>query len=143
MNRPGQFGNSRHGCGNANNNNNNNQFGNPNPTVVHVHHHHNNVRRAKPLPQPQVVGFNIPVAPIPVINAVPSSRSAIQWTPSSNGSYPADAIIAGFDNGSPVYVARVTYEKAIIPAKLHASHSSAYAALNGKEVPMKNYEVWV
>ncbi|ODM93864.1 Natterin-4 [Orchesella cincta] len=65
----------------------------------------------------------------------------LQWCSASGGDVPKDAIRAGLDAGSKVYVARAHHEGAIIPGKLHKTHTSVYIPYNMKEVPVENYEV--
>lgn len=60
---------------------------------------------------------------------------SLQWVPKSNGDYIASGgVHAGIDSGNELYVARAYHEGAIVPGKLHVTHSSVYIPYNMAEV---------
>lgn len=67
---------------------------------------------------------------------------SLEWIPKSNGEYIASGgVHAGIDSGNELYVARAYHEGAVVPGKLHVSHSSVYIPYNMSEIPVQNYEV--
>lgn len=64
---------------------------------------------------------------------------SLQWVPKSNGEYVVQGgVHAGVDSGNELYVARAYHEGAIVPGKLHVTHSSIYIPYNMVEV-RKNF----
>lgn len=60
---------------------------------------------------------------------------SLQWVPKSNGEYvDSGGVHAGVDSGNELYVARAYHDGAIVPGKLHVSHSSVYIPYNMSEV---------
>lgn len=60
---------------------------------------------------------------------------SLQWVPKSNGEYVDNGgVHAGVDSGNELYVARAYHEGAIVPGKLHVTHSSIYIPYNMSEV---------
>ncbi|KAG4077532.1 hypothetical protein HA402_002959 [Bradysia odoriphaga] len=69
---------------------------------------------------------------------------SLYWVPKSNGEYvESGGVHAGTDSGNELFVARAYHEGAVVPGKLHVSHSSVYIPYNMSEVPVQNYEVLV
>lgn len=64
----------------------------------------------------------------------------LEWIPASDGDCPENAIQAGLDSGSEVYIIRAHHDSGmIIPGKLHMSHNSAYIPYNMEEVIFRNF----
>ncbi|KAL0832110.1 hypothetical protein ABMA28_001583 [Loxostege sticticalis] len=84
-------------------------------------------------------GKEIPVHNFEVLLAKPH---VVRWAQSSNGQVPPGAIPAGNTHtGEPLYIARVHYQNAITPGKVHPSHQCAYISFGGNEMSFKQYEV--
>jgi len=72
-----------------------------------------------------------------------SAPHRLEWVSQSGGAYPPYAVHAGVDSDNELYVARAHHEGAIVPGKLHVTHSSIYIAYNMAEVPVGDYEVLI
>ncbi|CAG7787162.1 unnamed protein product [Allacma fusca] len=66
-----------------------------------------------------------------------------EWVAMEGGSHPKFGVHAGIDSGNKLYVARAHHEGAIVPGKLHISHSHVYIPYNMEEVPVFSYEVLI
>lgn len=65
----------------------------------------------------------------------------LEWIPASDGDCPENAIQAGLDSGSEVYIVRAHLDDdLIVPGKLHLTHTSAYVPYNMKEVRFSNFD---
>lgn len=59
----------------------------------------------------------------------------LEWVPAADGDVPRNAIEAGIDGESKLFVARAYHpDGLIVPGKLHQSHSCVYIPYNMKEV---------
>lgn len=69
-------------------------------------------------------------------------RVEYKWIPASNGKVPPNAVQFGKTSGGEVlYAGRANYSGSITPGKVQPSHSCLYIAFDGKELPVKEYEV--
>ncbi|XP_001603900.1 natterin-3 isoform X2 [Nasonia vitripennis] len=66
------------------------------------------------------------------------------WEFCSNGSVPADAVVAGQTaDGEPLYVGRVLHNGSQTVGKVQQSHGCLYIPFDGEELSFKDYEVLV
>ncbi|XP_020909031.1 natterin-1 [Exaiptasia diaphana] len=74
----------------------------------------------------------------------PGWKSHLEWKASSGNHVPANAVIGGYDNGRPLYVARVRYSDGhMIPGKAAFFYGKAYVGYGGKEYESKTFDVLV
>ena len=67
---------------------------------------------------------------------------ALTWVKYSEGSCLSGAVLAGYDRGNPLYVARAPHEGCLVPGKFHAGYKTTYISWAGKEVGKKeNFEI--
>jgi len=79
----------------------------------------------------------------------------ISWKSASKGEIPKGAIVAGFEsNGTPLFLCRAKFGKGMpidqglisgkgmVPGKVRKEFGAANVGLAGKEVKMKDYEVY-
>ncbi len=65
----------------------------------------------------------------------------LEWIPACNGHCPENAIQAGLDSGSEVYIIRAHHDSGmIIPGKLHLTHTSAFIPYSSEEVRFRNFD---
>lgn len=68
-------------------------------------------------------------------NFILTEIMSLGWVPKSNGDYvQSGGVHAGVDTGNELYVARAYHDGAIVPGKLHVTHSSVYIPYNMVEV---------
>lgn len=66
------------------------------------------------------------------------------WEFCSNGSVPADAVVAGQTaDGEPLYVGRVLHSGSQTVGKVHPGHGCLYIPFDGEELSFTDYEVLV
>ncbi|XP_011502119.1 PREDICTED: natterin-3-like isoform X2 [Ceratosolen solmsi marchali] len=71
-------------------------------------------------------------------------RGEFGWEFCSNGSVPADAVVAGHtSDGEPLYVGRVLHNGSQTVGKVQQSHGCLYIPFDGEELSFKDYEVLV
>lgn len=69
--------------------------------------------------------------------------SAADWAPASGGDVPRRAFQAGNEaDGTPLYIIRAPYEGGICLGKLNPKHETGYLSWGGREIPVRNYEVY-
>jgi hypothetical protein len=68
---------------------------------------------------------------------------ACEWIPMEGGNHPKFGVHAGIDSGNKLYVARAHHQGAMVPGKLHISHSHCYIPYDSVEVAVYSYEVLV
>ncbi|KXJ23188.1 uncharacterized protein LOC110251051 [Exaiptasia diaphana] len=74
----------------------------------------------------------------------PGWRSHLEWQASGGYQAPANAVLGGYDNGRPVYVARVRYPDGhMIPGKAAFFYGKAYVGYGGKEYESTKFDVLV
>lgn len=67
-----------------------------------------------------------------------------KWVSASNGQVPDGAIICGKEaDGTPLYVARASYQGGIHPGKVRKEFGAANIPYGGQEVQVNTYEVLV
>ncbi|XP_043800816.1 uncharacterized protein LOC122719230 [Apis laboriosa] len=67
-----------------------------------------------------------------------------RWIPSSNGHVPPDAIEAGRTvEGEILFVGRAYQNGVPCVGKIHRSHGVIYVPYEGREIPLRDYEVLV
>lgn len=59
----------------------------------------------------------------------------------SGGNVPSNATHGGEDNGEVMFIARASFQGALIPGKLIPSHGCCYVAWGGVENPIPEYEI--
>ena len=59
---------------------------------------------------------------------------ALTWVKYSDGMPLSGAVIGGYDQGNPLYVARALHEGCIVPGKFHAVYKTTYISWAGKEL---------
>ncbi|PAA76145.1 hypothetical protein BOX15_Mlig012514g1 [Macrostomum lignano] len=65
-----------------------------------------------------------------------------QWLPAKGNSVPKGALVSGYDNGAPLYVARATFEGEVCCGKAQPDLECAYISWGGKEHKIvDDYEV--
>lgn len=69
------------------------------------------------------------------------SSANVCWVGADSGSVPSGGMQGGDDNGEPMFVARASFEGALIPGKLVPSHGVCYVPWGGGEHGVTNYEV--
>lgn len=69
------------------------------------------------------------------------SSANVCWVAADGGSVPPSGMQGGDDNGEPMFVARASFQGALIPGKLVPSHGVCYVPWGGAENPVPNYEV--
>ena len=62
---------------------------------------------------------------------------ALTWVKYSDGMPLSGAVIGGYDQGNPLYVARALHEGCIVPGKFHAVYKTSYISWAGKELEKK------
>ena len=62
---------------------------------------------------------------------------ALSWVKYSDGMPLSGAVIGGYDQGNPLYVARALHEGCIVPGKFHAVYKTSYISWAGKELEKK------
>ena len=66
----------------------------------------------------------------------------LTWVKYSEGTCLSGAVLAGYDRGNPLYVARAPHEGCLVPGKFHAGYKTTYISWAGKEVGKKeNFEI--
>lgn len=69
------------------------------------------------------------------------SAANVCWVGADSGGVPSGGMQGGDDNGEPMFVARASFEGALIPGKLVPSHGVCYVPWGGAEHGVTNYEV--
>jgi hypothetical protein len=72
-----------------------------------------------------------------------SAQAQVSWVASTNGRVPSNAIIAGNERGSQVFVCRGNTNSNLIAGKLVVGFPHCYLPLNGAEIRLSNYDVAV
>lgn len=75
---------------------------------------------------------------------VANTPTMAQWVRVTNGQIPANALRAGNEaDGTPLYIARGNYEGGLHPGKVRANALEAYIPYGGREIAVRDYEVYV
>jgi len=114
------------------------------PIYVGRCHHGGDLVPAKVLHTKQAAYIPFSGQEIPVNQYEILCNGNVSWVPSSHGSIPPGALVAGRTSvGEQLYVGRAHYQGSLTPGKVHPSHGCLYIPFGGQEVTIRDYEILI